>query len=416
MFEYNIQEVKKEKIKYVEYMGPLAEYCDELKVDSLSDLLLKMVSFLDEEYNEEVVKNLVTTLIPSHYINTILELKNSKNKSMAFNVYKKLRGSLIYPKRDNDTEPNAIKNISTFFDECLIVMDITGVDVNEGAVTLNLSIGSVRKEDSGLRIAIEGIDSNCVNGILGFATNGKLYIISCNNNDEDKSVFISYNPIDRITYLKSDKVNNFLIDPVDNNSIEILKRKGLKHIMDYSHLVRFIEEELLETGVDNIFTQALIPYKLSNIANINKQYMQEKQFTFNNKVNRFEIMLRAIQIIFNLKASHSTVRVTPFKKLFNDMDRYVNSYKNGKRKGKKKDLEPFKYNSHLDHKWTSDSFGFKEGLNGDKRYISRKNNDMVIMLLFLYDEKTLPTNIVKIVDKNIRSFRKTDSVIQLDKE
>lgn len=31
MFEYNIQEVKKEKIKYVEYMGPLAEYCDELK-------------------------------------------------------------------------------------------------------------------------------------------------------------------------------------------------------------------------------------------------------------------------------------------------------------------------------------------------------------------------------------------------
>lgn len=414
MKKYDIIKIELGNILFIEYTGDfLPAYYGEIeKADFIR--FLKDLEARQEIFYDDMVRNNLLTFVPRRYIDTIRDLEASNNIAIAYKVYRNIRAQLNYPKLKNVSYKGNMDdfNIPSFINTVSSVINVKKKEEKGKYTKLVMDIITDSYKIDTISMDISDVQINYDNILFGYNETGEMYILSYEDSkDDESSIFISFNPIDNITYLRNDDIEKLLQEPVDSNEIRALKKEPNDHDRDNSYLYKFIETGILNAGINNIYIQALIPYMIKQSKLLARQYRNEIDFIIESKVDRFEILLRTIAIVFKLDKCFSTVRVTPYKKLFNEMDRRY-SDKRKKRIGKKK-IEPFDYTSHDNHMWRDAFFRFTVNDNGDYRTIPRRNNDMIILLLLLFDEMALSTEINRLIYQYMRKFRSSDNIVKI---
>lgn len=361
-----------------------------------------------EELDRSVNRSLHANDLMWMFSGFISEFEKSYNKSEVFNFYNCIKDhlsrntsndNLFYERKESDNqfakffEENEYiidvdvrtppyPELSIIIDNLHRSIDLDSIDTSEKGMQIKKL--KVKMKPDEMKAITEMINSGkSINAILGYNNRKSVLNLYIFKNLE-KSIYITFTPNDIVVYLEGSDVIEFIENPVDSNLVSGVKKKPFDPLL----LNDFIERKILMGGYKHIYVQTIIPDDIFDtfIQTIPREYAIQYIFTFTNRLDIFDMALRSLSVIFN-KEYHNTSDRSIQLKLFNEMERDD---------GSRKIFSVDEWN--LDHLTYID--------NGEKKYIPRRNNDMMVLLMNLYDEGTLDKRVKKAIDRNIFSFRK----------
>lgn len=424
--------MKSDDVRFIRYYEKFTFKEESQDIESFHDKFEEIQAADDRTANGIVNDIMENQMIPRKYIEKLRGIGFTQSVNVAFLVYRKMKYMLNFNKNVinnrgvidfSDYEENYVGNeFSEFFDtndvifkgrieiseysSDMIFLHMYNNTASENNYKFDMLLYLDHKNELIAYLKDELKNTKYVDVVVGYNMDGRTLTLCRLKTIDDKipmSLFLSYNPIDVMTYITSDKINEFVKNFNDGTHVKCIERRQ----MDNTSLYRFIEEFILPNNFETVYTQALVPYTMTGCKKVIRSYPVEHSFLTYRGIAQFEIMLRCVNIIFDINI-HSSVRVQPYKKLFNNMEKI-------KRSKKQEGVDfLFGYITQKKQKWEDEIVLYEEC--GKKIPILRRNNDMMVLLITLYDEGVGGKRVKTVITNNLSVFRKTDKIIKVQND